>query len=56
MYEITLEKIKGNLNKSDQDLYFKINLGPSMFRTPTEKNSKKDFVMELKKVLYSDRK
>ncbi len=45
MYHITIEKIKGNLNKSDQDIYFKINTGPTMIKTPVHKNAKKDFVM-----------
>lgn len=33
MYHIIIEKIKGNLNKSDEDLYFKINLGSTMSKT-----------------------
>lgn len=37
-------------------MYFKINLGPTMFKTGVEKNSKKDFAMELKQSFYSDRK
>lgn len=56
MYQITIEKIKGNLNKSGEDLYFKINLGPTMFKTQVVKSSKKDFLMELKQSFYSDKK
>ena len=56
MYHIVIEKIKGNLNKSDEDIYFKINTGPSMIKTAVHKSAKKDFLMELNQSLYSDKK
>lgn len=44
MFSITITKMRGNLSKSGKDLYFKINTGPTMFKTNIIKNAKKDFV------------
>lgn len=44
MFSITIQKIKGNLSKAGKDLYFKINVGPTLFKSTVVKSAKKDFV------------
>ena len=50
---INIEKIKGKLTDSGEDIYFKINLGPNMFKTKFIEDAKKDFVMELNQEFYA---
>lgn len=56
MYSITIEKIKGNLSKAGKDIFFKINVGPTIFKSNVIKNAKKDFVEEMKQPFYCDKK
>ena len=56
MMLINIEKIKGKLTDSGEDIYFKINLGPNMFKTKFIENAKKDFVMELNQGFYAEYK
>lgn len=53
---IKIEKIKGKMGSANQDIYFKINLGPNMTKTPYIENAKKDFVMELDYQFYAEKK
>lgn len=56
MFSITIQKIKGNLVKAGKDLYFKINVGPTMFKSGVVKNAKKDFIQEIQHPFYCDKK
>ena len=51
---VKIQKIKGKLTSSGEDIYFKINAGPNMFKTLFIEDAKKDFILTLNQDFYTE--
>lgn len=54
MQILNIQKIKGRLKEGGEDIYFKISVGPHLFKSKYIENAKKDFDMVLKETFYCD--